>query len=180
MSISIDGFLREIQEMQDRLRDVTIANNRLRDQVCGNDLLISKLNNQIAACVPPEQYQNLLNEKNSLAIRVEQLNSAMKAYQAGSNRSALIVSELQTKLANAQATANRQRANAQRRAQRQQKYIDGLRAANAELQRVLLAAIQGGGQTITWAVLDKANTDAADKLLKIQRAAAGKPPTPNP
>lgn len=170
MSISIDGFLREIQEMKDRLRDVTIANNRLRDQVCGNDLLISKLNNQIAACVPPEQYQNLLNEKNSLETRVEQLNSDLKAYQAGSNRYSIIVSELETKLANAQAIANRQRANAQRRAQRQQKYIDWLRSQNELLQNISgfgnQPRVQQDSARLKDPALREALTDAVTKDLK--------------
>jgi len=170
MSISIDGFLREIQEMKDRLRDVTIANNRLRDQVCGNDLLISKLNNQIAACVPPEQYQNLLNEKNSLETRVDQLNSDLKAYQAGSNRYSIIVSELETKLANAQAIANRQRANAQRRAQRQQKYIDWLRSQNELLQKISGFSNQPRDQQDSARLKDpalrEALTDAVTKDLK--------------
>ena len=170
MSISIDGFLREIQEMKDRLRDVTIANNRLRDQVCGNDLLISKLNNQIAACVPPEQYQNLLNEKNSLAIRVEQLTGDRKIAYAVCSRHEQTVSDLKTKLANAQATANRQRANAQRRAQRQQKYIDWLRSQNELLQNISGFGNQPRGQQDSARLKDpqvrEALTDAITKDLK--------------
>lgn len=162
MSTYIKGALAEWRNMEEE-------NDRLKNTI---SRLCEQLNEahatQQAELV--ERCNNLLNEKKSLETRVEQLNSDLKAYQAGSNRYSIIVSELETKLANAQAIANRQRANAQRRAQRQQKYIDWLRSQNELLQNISGFSNQPRDQQDSARLKDptirEALTDAITKDLK--------------
>lgn len=175
MSTYIKGALaewRNMEEENDRLKN-TIS--RLREQLneahAVNTAVHARkgqLATQQAELV--ERYNNLLNEKKSLEIHVDQLNSDLKAYQAGSNRYSIIVSELEAKLANAQATANRQRANAQRRAQRQQKYIDWLRSQNELLQNISgfgnQPRVQQDSARLKDPALREALTDAVTKDLK--------------
>ena len=174
-SSTINLCLREIHELKDSLDALKLENSHLREQLNeahATNMAVHTRKGQLATQQVElvERCNNLLNEKKSLETRVEQLNSDLKAYQAGSNRYSIIVSELETKLANAQAIANRQRANAQRRAQRQQKYIDWLRSQNELLQNISgfgnQPRVQQDSARLKDPALREALTDAVTKDLK--------------
>lgn len=160
MSISIDGFLREIHEMKDRIKALSIENSRLRDQAESDRVRIETLTARFVGLPTRELFQTLLNEKQSLEIQLASVTSHLNREQDNGYRHAIHCNELETKLLNIQVTANRQRANAQRRAQRQQKYIDGLRAANTTLQQTILKMLN-------------ANEKRSELLSQILESATG-------
>ena len=175
MSTYIKGALaewRNMEEENDRLKN-TIS--RLREQLneahAANTAVHARkgpLATQQAELV--DRVNNLINEKNSLEIQLANVTLQLDRAQDNGELHAIRCNELEIKLLNTNATSNRQRANAQRRAQRQQKYIDWLRSQNELLQNISGFGNQPRDQQDSARLKDpalrEALTDAVTKDLK--------------
>jgi len=84
---------------------------------------------------------DLINDLEAMKSKLVDMTNELKIAHAAWQPHAVRANELESALVNARTTAKRQLANATKRAVRQQQYIDRLRLAITELQRVVIAGL---------------------------------------